>query len=343
MKIGLTYDLRTDWQRRDDDPIDANAEFDKEDTVNMIAQALRYGGHETKKIGNVHKLLSQIDSLGVDIVFNICEGRGSRNRESQVPILLETKGIPFVGADGLTLGVTLDKVVAKKCFIADGIPTAKYFTATCRTDIPPKGKVTFPLFVKASCEGTSKSLSEKSRVTDYESLCHQVEFVAGTYHQPALVEEFIRGTEFTVAVLGNENPQAMPVCQISIDGDVHLGDKFYDYERIFSSNLRYVCPAQTTPELTKVLQDLAVRAYQSVGCRDFGRVDFRVDEKGNPYVLEINPLPSLGKDDVFNIFPYVMNSTYDQTVNKILNFALERYGFLGKNKSCPKLCAGSKH
>jgi len=340
MKIGLTYDLRTDWQPGPNDPVDANAEFDKEDTVNKIAGALEWGGHQTKKIGNVHKLLEQIDNLGVDIVFNICEGRGNRNRESQVPVLLDTKGIPFVGADGLTLGLTLDKVLAKKCFIADGIPTPKYFSALNAGDIPAKEKLTFPLFVKASSEGTSKSLTKDSRVTDYAALQRQVEYVTKTYRQPALVEEFIAGTEFTVAVLGNEDPQAMPVCQVSIDGDLNLGDKFYEYERIFSPDLRYVCPAKISEELYKKLQECAVRAYKSVGCRDFGRVDFRVDGKGNPYVLEINPLPSLGKDDVFNIFPYVMGSTYEETVNKILNFALERNGMLGKNKcSASKCCA----
>lgn len=344
MKVGLTFDLKGDWQPGPKDPVDANAEFDKDITVNNIAAALTKGGHQTRKIGNVHKLLAEIDHLDVDIIFNICEGRGSRNRESQVPVLLDIKGIPFVGSDGLTLGVTLDKIVAKKCFIADGIPTPKYFAAMSRADIPPESSLKFPMFVKASCEGTSKSLTEKSRVTDYASLCEQVEHVARTYRQPALVEEFIRGTEFTVAVLGNDGidggPKAMPVCQVSIDGNVQLGDLFYDYERIFSPNLRYVCPAKISDDLKKKLQDYSVRAYRSVGCRDFGRVDFRVDDSGQPYVLEINPYPSLGPDDVFNIFPQSMGSTYEETVNKILHFALERTGLLRKNEKAAGTCSG---
>ena len=157
-----------------------------------------------------------------------------------------------------------------------------------------------------------------------EGLKRQIDLITNTYNQPALVEEFIRGTEFTVAVMGNENPEPMPVVQVSIDGNVDLGDKFYTFSRIFSDSLRYVCPADISEELAAKMHDLAVKVYKAVGCRDFGRVDFRVDEQCNPYVLEINPLPALGKDDVFNLFPQVSGSTYEATINKIVDFAVER-------------------
>ena len=116
--IGITYDLKSDWQRNSNDPIDINAEFDKPETLEHIVAAIESGGHSVKKIGNVDHLLDQIDHLDVDIVFNVCEGISGRNRESQVPMLLEMKGIPYVGADGLTLGIALDKIVAKKLFMA---------------------------------------------------------------------------------------------------------------------------------------------------------------------------------------------------------------------------------
>ena len=327
--IGLTYDLKSDRPLTSDDPIDANAELDTMETVEFITNALKAGGHRVVPIGNVHNLLQQIDELDVDIVFNICEGHAGRNRESQVPLILEMKGIPFIGSDALTMGITLDKIAAKKCFIADGIPTPRYFNAYSTDDLEKLNTIGYPLIVKARYEGTSKGLSEQSRVENLTGLKRQTELINKKYKQAALVEEFIRGTEFTVPVLGNGNPQAMPVSQIAIDGNVQLGDKFFTFSRVVNeSAVRYVCPPQITPELEKKLQDLAVRAYQSVDCRDFGRVDFRVDEQENLYVLEINPLPSLAKKDVFNIFPQVMETTYEAIINQVVNFALRRYGML---------------
>ncbi|MBF0522156.1 MAG: ATP-grasp domain-containing protein [Candidatus Omnitrophica bacterium] len=325
-KVGLTYDVKTDWALGSADPGDTCAEFDKPKTIDNIVRALESGGHTVDRIGNVHNLMKRLDNLDVDIVFNICEGRNGRNRESQVPVLLEMKGIPFVGADALSLGVTLDKVVAKQLFVYDGIPTPRFFVAHHTDNLEKLNTIGFPLMVKTRHEGSSKGISEKSRVEDYEGLKRQVQLVNEVYHQTALVEEFIKGKEFTVPILGNNPPEAMPIIQVSIDGNSNLGNQFYTFERIASDRLQYICPAKISPELTKKMQELAIRVYKIVGCRDFGRVDFRVDDKDNPYALEINPLPSLDEQDAFNIFPQVLGSDYAKTINRILNFALERYG-----------------
>jgi len=248
------------------------------------------------------------------------------------------KEIPFVGSDALTLGLTLDKVMAKKVFLADGIPTPKFFVADSSEKenldkLVKQYKLKYPLIVKTRHEGTSKGLTENSRVVDLKGLKREVEIILTRYHQTALVEEFIRGTECTVPVLGNKNARAMPIAQICIDGDVQLGERFFTFDMVAYDGLRYTCPAKFSSSLNKKLQDLAVRAYKSVECLDFGRVDFRIDEKGNPYVLEINPLPSLAEADVFNIFPYLIGSTYDETINRILNYALERYGMLESSRN----------
>lgn len=326
MKIGMTYNLKSDWLLTKDDPVDANAEFDKPETIDDVARVFESLGHQVVKIGNVNQLLERIDDLDVDIVFNIHEGFGDRNRESQVPVLLDLKGIPYTGSDGLTLGITLDKVAAKKFFVADGVPTPKFFVARDTADLDRLSTVDYPLIVKTIWEGTSKGLTEKSRVEDLESLKRQAAIIIEKYQQPALVEEFIKGSEFTVAVIGNEDPKAMPVVQISINGSVNLGNDFYTFARTQTEEVRYVCPAKIPAELQKKMQDIAVAAYRCVGCRDYGRVDFRVDEKGNPYVLEINPLPSLDRKDVFNLFPKVLGTTFEETLNQILNLAFKRYG-----------------
>ena len=328
MKVGLTYDLKTDYEFKKDDPADANAEFDHPGTIDIIAQAFASKGYEAKKIGNVYRLMENIDKLGVDIVFNISEGAFGRNRESQVPMLLEMAGIPFVGADGLSLAVSLDKVMAKKIFLADGIPTPRFFEVKPGEQLDHLEKMKFPMFVKPRFEGSSKGLSESSRVANMEELRKQVEFVTSTYKQPALVEEFIRGEEFTVAVLGNDELEVMPVVQIKIDGKLELKDKFYTFGHIKDDSVEYVCPADISAALARKLGDLARKTYKAIECRDFGRIDFRVDEKGNPYVLEINPLPSLSTEDVFMFIAKALGISYDEMLCRILEKALKRYGLL---------------
>ncbi|MFA4854860.1 MAG: ATP-grasp domain-containing protein [Candidatus Omnitrophota bacterium] len=326
--VGLTYDLKTDYKFKEGDPLDANAEFDHPSTIDVIAKAIAANGFKVKKIGNAANLLEKIDNLGVDIVFNISEGLTGRNRESQVPILLEMAGVPFVGADALTLGLTLDKVMAKKIFIAENIPTPKFFEVASPEALLNIDHCKFPLIVKPRFEGSSKGLSENSRVEDFDGLKQQVEYITKTYKQPALIEEFISGQEFTVAIVGNDSPEVMPVVQIKIDGKLKLNDKFYTFARITSDRLEYICPAKITQDLKKKLDELALKVYRSVECRDFGRVDFRVDNDGAPYVLEINPLPSLSTEDVFMLIARHIGITYEEMIGKILNSALKRHGLI---------------
>lgn len=324
--VGLTYDLKTDYKFQEGDPPDANAEFDHPLTIDVIAKAIESQGFKTKKIGNAESLLEKMDNLGVDIVFNISEGSSGRNRESQVPIILEMRGIPFVGSDALTLGLTLDKVMAKKIFIAERIPTPKFFEIKSTDAHADSDHLKFPLIVKPRCEGSSKGLSEDSRVENPEGLKKQADYIINTYKQPALVEEFISGQEFTVAIIGNDDPEVLPVVQIKIDGRLKLDDRFYTFARITSTRLEYITPAKISAELTRKISDLALRAYNAVECRDFGRVDFRVDQEGNPYVLEINPLPSLSTEDVFTYVAKAIGKKYEDMIGKILNAAMKRYG-----------------
>jgi D-alanine-D-alanine ligase len=323
--VGLTYDLKTDYEFKDGDPPDANAEFDHPSTIEVIASAIESCGFKVEKIGNVHNLLEKIDDLHVDIVFNISEGISGRNRESQVPMLLEMRGIPFVGSDALTLGLTLDKVIAKKIFIAERIPTPKFFEVNSVEALLDTDHLKFPLIVKPRFEGSSKGLSENSRVGNMGELKKQVEHIVSSYKQPALVEEFISGQEFTVAIVGNDPPQVLPTVQIKIDGRLKLDAKFYTFARITSDRLEYICPSRISQELNKKISEFALRTYNAVECKDFGRVDFRVDSEGKAYVLEINPLPSLSTEDVFPLVAKEVGLTYEGIIGKILDSAFARY------------------
>ena len=324
-RVGMTYNVKTECVPKPGDPPDINAEFDHEETIAHMERALREAGHEVVRIGNARQLLERAGGLDVDIVFNIAEGYEGRNRESQVPILLEMLRIPFVGADGLTLGLALDKVLTKKVLIAEGIPTPRY------ADVSDPDKLweldlAYPLIVKLRCEGSSKGLTEKSLVNTPEELRRQVRFLADAYHQPSLfIEEFVEGREFTVAVIGNDPPEPWPVCQITLDGQKDLGRKFFTFAYL-RAGADYICPAPIDAALARRMQDLALRTYRAVECRDFGRVDFRVDWQGRPYVLEINPLPSLSTEDVFNSIAKARGLSHHQIITRILDTALVRTG-----------------
>jgi len=333
-RVGLTYNVKSEFVLQPGDPPDLNAEFDHDETITYIEQAVREGGHEVVRIGSARRLLEQKARLNVDIVFNIAEGYEGRNRESQVPILLEMMGIPFVGADGLTLGLTLDKVLTKKVLIAEGIPTPR-FVEVHDPDTLWTVALSYPLIVKLRYEGSSKGLSEKSLVNTPKELREQVRWLTETYHgSPLFIEEFIEGNEFTVAIIGNESPEVYPVCQISLDGETELGRKFFTFAYLRAGS-DYVCPAPIPEPLARAMQELALRTYQAVDCRDFGRVDFRVDRQGRPYVLEINPLPSLSTEDVFNYIAKTRGMTHSHIINRILDTALVRTGRMVRHEASP--------
>lgn len=327
--VGLTYNLKTDYVFKKQDPKDANAEFDSEYTLGSIEGALESGGHKIVRIGGAKQLLKSLDKLKkVDIVFNIAEGFSGRNRESEVPIILEMLGIPFVGSDGLALGVTLDKILTKKILLSEGIPTPKFIDLDDVANLNGF-KLKYPLIVKPRFEGSSKGINENSKVETPERLREQADWVIKTYKQSALIEEFISGTEFTIAVIGNNSDiYALPIVQVKIEGRLKLGELFYTNSRIRSRKLSYVCPAPISRSFKKKLVELAIKTYRAVDCRDFGRVDFRVDKDGNPYVLEINPLPSLSMADVFGIAPKAIGKNYNKIVNEVLGHALKRYDLI---------------
>lgn len=324
-RIGLTYNVKSEYVFKPGDPPDANAEFDHDDTIGVIEDAIAAGGHQVVRIGNARQLLEHPQRLKeVDLVFNIAEGYEGRNRESQVPILLEMWRVPFVGSDGLTLGLTLDKIITKKLLLAEGIPTPRFVELT---DPQTSWQVdlSYPLIVKPRYEGSSKGVRKTSLVTNATELATQARWLIETYRQPALVEEFIEGREFTVAIIGNDPPDVQPVVQVQIEGQLELGRLFYTFEHI-RSGADYVCPARIDEPLRRALEAVALKTYRAVECLDFGRVDIRVDGAGRPYVLEINPLPSLSTEDVFMFVAKAQGLTYPQIINRIVDAALIRYG-----------------
>lgn len=327
LRVGITYNLKKDFSPTGNQPIDSFEEFDAEETIDAIQKVLEGDGHEVIRLGGGVQLVDRLRKEPIDIVFNIAEGLRGRNREAHIPALLEFLNIPYTGSDPLTLSATLDKSMAKKIVIGEGIPTPR-FRKIERIEELEGTELRFPLFVKLCYEGSSKGIRLDSKVLDARSLEEKVRGLIKNYGSPVLVEEFVGGPEFTVGVLGNEDPVVLGVMQIEIKG-MPQKEAIYSLEvkREWEERVRYHCPAPVDDPLLKKIEEVALRAYRALDCRDVSRVDIRVGEDGTPYFLEINPLPGLSP--VYGDLPIMakkMGWDYSRLVKTIFHYALKRYG-----------------
>ena len=325
MRVGLVYDLFEHYPWQPGDPADADAEYEPEETLLALEEALRLLGHTPVRIGPARTLLQQLSSLTIDVAVNIAESYGSRNREAHAPILLELAHIPYIGSDALTLSVSLDKAWTKDLALAAGVPTPPYRlyrkVAEITTESLPG---TFPLFVKPRYEGTAKGILPESKVHSLEALQHQVTRIIQNYRQDALVEPFIEGAEYTVAIIGNDPPQALPVLQRAVEKQTGIGLHALERKGVPQQSWTYEIPGEITPQLENTLKRVALNIYNKLECKDFARVDFRVDPEGNPWFLEINPLPTFAPDGTFAIIAQLSGEEYPSFLARVLEQALNR-------------------
>jgi D-alanine-D-alanine ligase len=329
LRVGITYNLKKDFSSAENQPTDSFEEFDAEETIDAIQKVLESDGHEVIRLGGSIRLIDRLRQAPIDIVFNIAEGLKGRNREAHIPALLEFFNIPYTGSDPLTLSLTLDKSMAKKIVMSEGIPTPRFRKVERMEDLDGVD-LRFPLFVKLCYEGSSKGIRLDSKVLDPPSLERKVRWLLENYGPPVLVEEFIAGPEFTIGVLGNEDPAVLGVMQIEIKG-ITQEEAVYSLEvkREWEERVRYHCPAPVDEPLLKRIEEVALRAYRALDCRDVSRVDIRVGDDGIPYFLEINPLPGLSP--VYGDLPIMakkMGWDYSRLVKTIFHYALKRYGLI---------------
>jgi len=330
LKVGITYNLRKDFVQQEDQPIDSFEEFDSEETIDAIRDVLERDGHEVFKLGGGTGLIDRLRISPIDIVFNIAEGVGGRNRESHIPALLEFLNIPYTGSDPLTLALTLDKSMAKKVVQSEAIPTPGFKKVERIEDLDSLN-LRYPLFVKLCYEGSSKGVRLDSKVSDPNTLREKVRWLLETYGTPVLVEEFVSGPEFTVGILGNADPVVLGVMQIEIKGSPP-DEAIYSLEvkREWEEKVRYHCPPPIPGDLLKRIEEVARRAYRALDCRDVSRVDIRVGRDGVPYFLEVNPLPGLSP--VYGDLPIMarrMGWEYSRLIRTIFHHALKRYELMG--------------
>ena len=329
LKVGITYNLKKDFSQRENQPIDLLEEFDSEETIDAIREVLESEGHEVIKLGGDRGLIDRVRQGPIDIVFNIAEGLEGRNREAHIPALLEFLSIPYTGSDPLTLSLTLDKAMAKRVVMSQNIPTPRFKKIEKMNDLDGLD-LHYPLFIKLCYEGSSKGVRLDSKILDPRSLGEKTRNLLETYGSPVLVEEFVKGPEFTVGVLGNDDPFVLGVMQIEIKGNPPE-ESIYSLEikREWEEKVRYHCPPSIDQNLLKKIEEVALRSYRALECRDVSRVDIRVGEDRTPYFLEINPLPGLSPvyGDLV-IMARSMGWDYARLVKTIFHQALKRYGWM---------------
>ena len=329
LKVGITYNLKKDFSQRENQPIDLLEEFDSEETIDAIREVLESEGHEVIKLGGDRGLIDRVRQGPIDIVFNIAEGLEGRNREAHIPALLEFLSIPYTGSDPLTLSLTLDKAMAKRVVMSQNIPTPRFKKIERMNDLDGLD-LHYPLFIKLCYEGSSKGVRLDSKILDPRSLWEKTRSLLETYGSPVLVEEFVKGPEFTVGVLGNDDPFVLGVMQIEIKGNPPE-ESIYSLEikREWEEKVRYHCPPSIDQNLLKKIEEVALRSYRALECRDVSRVDIRVGEDRTPYFLEINPLPGLSPvyGDLV-IMARSMGWDYARLVKTIFHQALKRYGWM---------------
>lgn len=301
LMVGIAYDLKADFERaalklagEAELPEDAFEEYDSEATVAALEDALASNGYQSRRLGSGRAFLSRIMSEPGDLVFNIAEGYGTRSREAHVPSALEMLGVPYTHSDPLTLALTLDKAMAKRVAAAAGVPTPR-FAVVEHLDDARGLDLSYPRIAKPLFEGSSMGIRKHSRVTNHEDFMELITELLRLYREPVLVEEFASGPEFTVGILGTGAGAAVIGAMEIVPRNCSAAEFVYSLEvkRNYLEEVAYHVPPKRPTELVRQIEDVALAAYRSLGCRDVGRVDVRLSEDGDPKFLEVNPLPGL--------------------------------------------------
>lgn len=346
-KVAVLANIKDDTRPKPEGvPPDAFADFDHIETIDSIRGAIETDGHQTIFIQADENLPFALREEKPDICFNIAEGLGGDAREAQVPALLEMMKIPYTGSRVLTNGISLDKTLTKRIWRDRRLPVAPFqeFTAG---DEPLRADLEFPLFVKPAREGTGMGVDMRAIVNNEKELRERTDYIINTYHQPALVEVFLPGREFTVGILGRTDAKLysrhpewyekdgfhrFPVLELDMTRSVTplVYSKEAKSKEVGEEGAPgYFCPANIEPDLEKKLKYYALRAHVLLNALDVSRTDIRLDAQGNPRVMEINTLPGLTPD----YSDLCLQSTaegirYEDLILEILYLGASRWGMV---------------
>lgn len=325
LAIGLCYDLKEDYLSAGFAPEDV-LEFDSEDTVLGLEEALVSLGHRVERVGRGLELARRlVGGERWDLVFNICEGVRGRSREAQVPALCELFDQPCTFADPLTCALTLDKAMAKRVVRDHGLPTADFAVVSAPEDLASV-KLALPLFLKPLAEGSSKGVSGRSLVRERGELDFACRAMLEQCRQPVLVEAFLPGREVTVGIVGH-GASASVVGVMEVSFTAHSEAAAYTALNKEEYLERVSYHLLTDDPLAAPARELALAIFGVLGCRDAGRVDLRCDGGGRLHFLEVNPLPGINRvRSDLPIMARLAGIPYQHLIGEIVASARSRYG-----------------
>jgi D-alanine-D-alanine ligase len=298
--VGIVYNAYEPVSGRSDEKLSEESVAEVASGVDAAVKTLGYTVNVIPLQRSFFHFMRRVKDLNVDVLVNLCEGFFGRPQwEPNVAATFELMHVTFTGNNSRTLTVCQDKHMAKAVLSSYGLPTAP---SQLISSADQALEVRFPVIVKPNAEDASLGIGPHSVVSDAEGLALQVQRILDMYKQPALVEEYIEGREFNVAVIQNETVEALPVSEIDFSQVPASMPHICSYEakwlrdHILYQTTPPVCPAPIDEALKEKLQAAAAAAFQALGCRDYARVDFRMDKDGNIYILEVNPNPDISLD-----------------------------------------------
>jgi D-alanine-D-alanine ligase len=324
MIVGIAYDLRS-WYLDHGYSMEETAEFDKEETIAAIEGSLEKMGYNTDRIGNIFELSGRLAKGDRwDLVFNISEGLYGDGRESVVPALLDQYRIPYVFSGPVIMGLSLNKYLARIAVAAAGVPVSPG-TIVSDPDQTDDSSLTYPLFVKPVSEGTGKGITSRSKVKNRDELKSLVGELISGYNQPALVEEYLPGREFTVGIVGSGTDSRAiggmeVICRDGLPYSVEVKENYENYVtyRPIDSDYRDEC------------YSVAVNAWRALMAVDGGRVDLKADRNGRVCFIEANPLAGL--NPVHSDLPILARMSgveYHDLMKMIVDSAMKRHNLKG--------------
>jgi D-alanine-D-alanine ligase len=319
MKVGLTYDLRS-WYIDRGYSMDETAEFDKQETVDALDNALKLMGHETELVGNAFQVIEALAAgKKWDMVFNIAEGLYGDGRESVIPAMLDQYRIPYVFSGPVIMGLSLNKHLAKLVVAASGVPVSPGFLISELKDLE-KCNLAYPLFVKPVSEGTGKGITARSLVQSPAELEKMVIWILSEFRQPALAEEYLPGREFTVGIVGYGDEA------IAIGGMEVITSDNLPYSLEVKENYQDYCKYKPLDaDIIDECKSVALGAWKALDAVDAGRVDLKADRNGNICFIEANPLAGL--NPVHSDLPMLARMygiEYQTLLEMIMNAAIRR-------------------
>jgi D-alanine-D-alanine ligase len=339
LTVALIFNIATPEILRQNPELVLNL-TDAPETIEAVAEALAEGGHRVLRLNADQRLPRTLARAEFDIAFNIATGIYGDTRPANVPALLEYLRIPHTGPGVYAETVTHHKPVMKTLLLSAGLPTPR-FQVFNAADEPLKPSLRFPLIAKLPAEGGSLGMDEGSVVHTESALRTRVAHLLARYKQGALVEEYVEGREFTVPVLGNEPPYALPVVERVFLGDCHIMldepeettlrvlERLTGQPYTFTpTESRSVAPADLPDDVTEAIQAISVAAYGTLQCQDWARVDLRMDARGQITVIDVNLEPAIAPDYAMALSARAYGWTYAELVNRILDHALARHPHL---------------